>query len=170
MTLRLCGTGCQNAVMARQHLGPSGVNLMQHKTDSCRPPGCPSITALTEPLPPSLGTAQVKLEVYSLQVVLSTELVLARPFYGYHAEDRLFVKIKLYNPSQVNRIATLLQVSCCVWVLPPPACLAAQCAEGQACRWVLSGQSSALRPQQQGKQHADGHWLTADWGCAEQGF
>ena len=137
--------------MARQHLGPSGVTLMQHGTDSCRPPEGPSITALTEPLPPSLGTAQVKHDVYSLQVVFSTELVLARPFYGYHAEDRLFVKIKLYNPSQVNRIATLLQVSCCVWALPAPACLAAHCPEGQACHWVLSAQSSVLRPQQQSK-------------------
>ena len=106
--------------------------LMQHGTDFCRSPVGPSITALKELLHPSLGALHRSSVInHSLQVVLSTELVLARPFYGYHAEDRLFVKIKLYNPSQVNRIATLLQVSDCMRVLAALACLAAQRPKGQ---------------------------------------
>ena len=127
MTLQSCGTGCLKAVVARHDWGPSDADAAWHRPLQGPPQG-PSINALKQTLHPNLGTAQVN---NSLQVVLSTELVLARPFYGYHAEDRLFVKIKLYNPSQVNRIATLLQVSCCTWVLPVPACLAAQCPEGQ---------------------------------------
>ncbi len=54
------------------------------------------------------------------QVVHAVQLVRAIPFYGYHPEERLFIKIILYNPGQVTRIATLLQVqpettscSCC---------------------------------------------------------
>ena len=105
---------------------------MQHGTEFCRPPESPSIMLSNSRCIPILALHRSSLIHHSLQVVLSTELVLARPFYGYHAEDRLFVKIKLYNPSHVNRIATLLQVSCCMWVLPAPACLAAQCCEGQA--------------------------------------
>lgn len=44
------------------------------------------------------------------QVVHAVQLVRAIPFYGYHPEERLFIKIVLYNPGQVTRIATLLQV------------------------------------------------------------
>ncbi len=44
------------------------------------------------------------------QVVHAVQLVRAIPFYGYHPEERLFIKIILYNPGQVTRIATLLQV------------------------------------------------------------
>ncbi len=44
------------------------------------------------------------------QVVYAVQLVRAIPFYGYHPEERLFIKIILYNPGQVTRIATLLQV------------------------------------------------------------
>ncbi|DBA81937.1 hypothetical protein WJX77_000726 [Trebouxia sp. C0004] len=43
------------------------------------------------------------------QVVHAVQLVRAIPFYGYHPEERLFIKIILYNPGQVTRIATLLQ-------------------------------------------------------------
>ena len=45
------------------------------------------------------------------QVVHAVQLVRAAPFYGYHPDERLFIKIVLYNPGQVTRIATLLQVS-----------------------------------------------------------
>lgn len=44
------------------------------------------------------------------QVVHAVQLVRAIPFYGYHPDERLFIKIVLYNPGQVTRIATLLQV------------------------------------------------------------
>ena len=44
------------------------------------------------------------------QVVHAVQLVRAIPFYGYHPDERLFIKIILYNPGQVTRIATLLQV------------------------------------------------------------
>ena len=45
------------------------------------------------------------------QVVHAVQLVRAIPFYGYHPDERLFIKIVLYNPGQVTRIATLLQVT-----------------------------------------------------------
>ena len=44
------------------------------------------------------------------QVVHAVQLVRAIPFYGYHPDERLFIKIVLYNPGQVTRTATLLQV------------------------------------------------------------
>ena len=44
------------------------------------------------------------------QVVHAVQLVRAIPFYGYHPDQRLFIKIVLYNPSQVTRVATLMQV------------------------------------------------------------
>ena len=44
------------------------------------------------------------------QVVHAVQLVRAIPFYGYHPDERLFIKIVLYNPSQVTRVATLMQV------------------------------------------------------------
>ena len=45
------------------------------------------------------------------QTVHAVQLVRAVPFYGYHPDERLFIKIVLYNPGQVTRIATLLQAS-----------------------------------------------------------
>lgn len=44
------------------------------------------------------------------QIVHAVQLVRAMPFYGYHKEERIFMKVVLYNPGQVTRIATLLQV------------------------------------------------------------
>ena len=35
-------------------------------------------------------------------------LVRGRPFYGYHAGERLFVKVKMYDPSTVKRAATAM--------------------------------------------------------------
>ena len=45
------------------------------------------------------------------QTVHAVQLVRAMPFYGYHKEERIFMKVVLYNPGQVTRIATLLQVT-----------------------------------------------------------
>ena len=53
------------------------------------------------------------------QVVHAVQLVRAIPFYGYHPDERLFIKIVLYNPSQVTRIATLLQVMLTTLQLQP---------------------------------------------------
>eukprot|EP00898_Chlorokybus_atmophyticus_P008072 jgi/Chlat1/8266/Chrsp78S07693 len=39
----------------------------------------------------------------------SVTLVRARPFYGYNVEEKLFVKIILYKPHDVGRIASVLQ-------------------------------------------------------------
>ena len=36
-------------------------------------------------------------------------LVRAKKMYGYHAEERLFMKISFYNPQHQNKIAALLQ-------------------------------------------------------------
>lgn len=50
------------------------------------------------------------------QVVYAAQLVRATPFYGYHPSEKIFVKVILYNPGQITRVATLLQVtanSCC---------------------------------------------------------
>ena len=44
------------------------------------------------------------------QIVHAVQLVRAIPFYGYHPDERLFIKVVLYNPGQLTRIATLLQV------------------------------------------------------------
>ena len=44
------------------------------------------------------------------QIVHAVQLVRAMPFYGYHKEEKIFMKIVLYNPGQVTRISTLLQV------------------------------------------------------------
>lgn len=44
------------------------------------------------------------------QIVHAVQLVRAMPFYGYHGEEKIFMKIVLYNPGQVTRISTLLQV------------------------------------------------------------
>ena len=44
------------------------------------------------------------------QIVHAVQLVRAIPFYGFHPDEQLFIKIVLYNPGQVTRIATLLQV------------------------------------------------------------
>lgn len=44
------------------------------------------------------------------QVVHAVQLVRAMPFYGYHKDEKIFMKIVLYNPGQVTRISTLLQV------------------------------------------------------------
>ena len=53
------------------------------------------------------------------QVVHAVQLVRAIPFYGYHPDERLFIKIVLYNPGQVTRIATLLQVTHAKLLAPP---------------------------------------------------
>ena len=53
------------------------------------------------------------------QVVHAVQLVRAIPFYGYHPDERLFVKIVLYNPSQVTKAATLLQVMLITMQLQP---------------------------------------------------
>lgn len=53
------------------------------------------------------------------QVVHAVQLVRAIPFYGYHPDERLFIKIVLYNPGQVTRIATLLQVMHAKLLAPP---------------------------------------------------
>ena len=51
------------------------------------------------------------------QVIHAVQLVRAIPFYGYHPDEQLFIKIVLYNPGQVTRIATLLQVLCITTLL-----------------------------------------------------
>ncbi|RMZ55343.1 hypothetical protein APUTEX25_003481, partial [Auxenochlorella protothecoides] len=43
------------------------------------------------------------------QHIFDLTLVAAKAFYGYHAQDRAWVKISLYNPQDVRRAATLLQ-------------------------------------------------------------
>jgi DNA polymerase zeta len=41
--------------------------------------------------------------------VSSVMLLKARPFYGYHEDDELFVRVDLLNPGEVTRAAALLQ-------------------------------------------------------------
>ncbi|KAK9818869.1 hypothetical protein WJX74_003598 [Apatococcus lobatus] len=43
------------------------------------------------------------------QVVFSVQLVRARPFYGFHADERLFIKILLYDPQRISKVSSLLQ-------------------------------------------------------------
>ncbi|KAM8726444.1 DNA polymerase zeta catalytic subunit isoform 4-T4 [Acanthopagrus schlegelii] len=45
----------------------------------------------------------------SAQHVFKVVLVSGMPFYGYHAEEKLFMKIYLYNPQMVKRVCELLQ-------------------------------------------------------------
>ncbi|XP_058881813.1 DNA polymerase zeta catalytic subunit-like isoform X1 [Acipenser ruthenus] len=45
----------------------------------------------------------------SVQHVFKVSLVSGMPFYGYHAKERLFMKMYLYNPSMVKRVCELLQ-------------------------------------------------------------
>ena len=66
------------------------------------------------------------------QVVHAVQLVRAVPFYGYHPDERLFIKIVLYNPGQVTRIATLLQVS------KTYACCSCICNSGMFCSYIVS--------------------------------
>ena len=47
------------------------------------------------------------------QIVYAAQLVRAIPFYGYHPDEKIFIKVVLYNPGQVTRVATLLQVPAC---------------------------------------------------------
>ena len=65
------------------------------------------------------------------QTAHAVQLVRAVPFYGYHPDERLFIKIVLYNPGQVTRIATLLQVSsfdlACIYLSEACQELARQC-------------------------------------------
>lgn len=44
------------------------------------------------------------------QRVFGVTLVRARPFYGFHAEDAIFVKVLMLNPRDIGRAAALLQV------------------------------------------------------------
>ena len=43
------------------------------------------------------------------QHVFDVALVAGRPYYGYHAEERAFVRLSLYNPREVSRAALLMQ-------------------------------------------------------------
>ncbi|XP_047429933.1 DNA polymerase zeta catalytic subunit isoform X2 [Mugil cephalus] len=43
------------------------------------------------------------------QHVFKVVLVSGMPFYGYHAKEKLFMKIYLYNPQMVKRVCELLQ-------------------------------------------------------------
>uniref|UniRef100_A0A8C3AI30 DNA polymerase zeta catalytic subunit n=1 Tax=Cyclopterus lumpus TaxID=8103 RepID=A0A8C3AI30_CYCLU len=45
----------------------------------------------------------------STQHVFKVVLVSGMPFYGYHAKEKLFMKIYLYNPQMVKRVCELLQ-------------------------------------------------------------
>ncbi|KAK1171883.1 DNA polymerase zeta catalytic subunit-like [Acipenser oxyrinchus oxyrinchus] len=45
----------------------------------------------------------------SVQHVFKMSLVSGMPFYGYHAKERQFMKIYLYNPLMVKRVCELLQ-------------------------------------------------------------
>ncbi|KAL4649072.1 DNA polymerase zeta catalytic subunit isoform X1 [Arapaima gigas] len=45
----------------------------------------------------------------SLQHVFKIILVSGMPFYGYHAKEKQFMKIYLYNPQMVKRVCELLQ-------------------------------------------------------------
>ncbi|KAM7367565.1 hypothetical protein PAMP_013853 [Pampus punctatissimus] len=45
----------------------------------------------------------------SVQHVFKVVLVSGMPFYGYHAKEKLFMKIYLYNPQMVKRVCELLQ-------------------------------------------------------------
>uniref|UniRef100_A0A8C5I5W8 DNA polymerase zeta catalytic subunit n=1 Tax=Gouania willdenowi TaxID=441366 RepID=A0A8C5I5W8_GOUWI len=45
----------------------------------------------------------------STQHVFKVVLVSGMPFYGYHAKEKLFMKIYLYNPQMVKRVCDLLQ-------------------------------------------------------------
>lgn len=43
------------------------------------------------------------------QRVFGATLVRGRPFYGYHGDDAVFVKVMLLNPRDAQRAAGLLQ-------------------------------------------------------------
>ncbi|KAK9830528.1 hypothetical protein WJX72_012277 [[Myrmecia] bisecta] len=43
------------------------------------------------------------------QHVYSVQLVRGRAFYGYHADEQLFIKIILFNPMEVGKVAALMQ-------------------------------------------------------------
>lgn len=43
--------------------------------------------------------------------MFGVQLVRGRPFYGFCEDDRVFVKITLYNPRDVSKVAALLQAS-----------------------------------------------------------
>uniref|UniRef100_H2S107 DNA polymerase zeta catalytic subunit n=1 Tax=Takifugu rubripes TaxID=31033 RepID=H2S107_TAKRU len=45
----------------------------------------------------------------SAQHIFKVALVSGMPFYGYHAKEKLFMKIYLYNPQMVKRVCDLLQ-------------------------------------------------------------
>ncbi|XP_072300034.1 DNA polymerase zeta catalytic subunit isoform X2 [Eucyclogobius newberryi] len=45
----------------------------------------------------------------SVQHVFKVVLVSGMPFYGYHAKEKYFLKIYLYNPQMVKRVCELLQ-------------------------------------------------------------
>ncbi|KAJ0061296.1 hypothetical protein NL108_014829, partial [Boleophthalmus pectinirostris] len=45
----------------------------------------------------------------SVQHVFKVVLVSGMPFYGYHAKEKYFMKIYLYNPQMVKRVCELLQ-------------------------------------------------------------
>ncbi|TNM94632.1 hypothetical protein fugu_017391 [Takifugu bimaculatus] len=45
----------------------------------------------------------------SAQHIFKVVLVSGMPFYGYHAKEKLFMKIYLYNPQMVKRVCDLLQ-------------------------------------------------------------
>ncbi|GLI62536.1 hypothetical protein VaNZ11_005199, partial [Volvox africanus] len=42
------------------------------------------------------------------QVVHALQLVRGRPFYGYHIDEQLYIKVVLYNPQDVSRVANML--------------------------------------------------------------
>ena len=44
------------------------------------------------------------------QHVHGASLVRGRDIYGYHPAEQLFIKVVLYYPQEVNRVATILQV------------------------------------------------------------
>jgi hypothetical protein len=55
------------------------------------------------------------------QCVFGAQLVRARRFYGYADGESVFVKITLYNPRDVSKVADLLRVSVPPYKSAPPA-------------------------------------------------
>jgi len=72
------------------------------------------------------GTLASKLQLTSpqgrkRQCVFGAQLVRARRFYGYADGESMFIKVTVYNPRDVSKVADLLRV--CPAEMSRPACL-----------------------------------------------
>jgi len=73
----------------------------------------PSNNAGTTTAPPLVPQQEQQQQqqpaVFSRQRVFSAVLVHGKPFYGYHSDDKIWIKLMFYDPRDVARAASLLQ-------------------------------------------------------------